>query len=29
MLEILEKFHVLGYVHNDLKPSNIMTKLPS
>lgn len=20
MLEILEKFHVLGYVHNDLKP---------
>ena len=29
MLEILEKFHSLGYVHNDMKPQNIMTKLPS
>ena len=28
MLDILEKFHSLGYVHNDMKPQNMMTKLP-
>jgi serine/threonine protein kinase len=27
MLEILERFHLLGYIHNDLKPQNIMTKI--
>ena len=29
MLEILERFHSLGYIHNDMKPQNIMTKLPN
>lgn len=29
MLENLEKFHSLGYIHNDMKPQNIMTKLPA
>lgn len=29
MLEILERFHLLGYIHNDLKPQNIMTKFNS
>jgi serine/threonine protein kinase len=29
MLEILEKFHSLGYIHNDMKPQNIMTKMPT
>ncbi|CDW82169.1 protein kinase-like protein [Stylonychia lemnae] len=26
MLDLLEKFHSLGFVHNDMKPQNIMTK---
>ncbi len=26
MLDILEKFHSLGYIHNDLKPQNMMIK---
>lgn len=29
MLEILEKFHSMGYIHNDMKPQNIMTRLPT
>lgn len=29
MIDILEKFHSLGYIHNDMKPQNIMTKLPT
>lgn len=29
MLDILEKFHNMGYVHNDMKPQNIMTKMPT
>jgi serine/threonine protein kinase len=29
MIEILEKFHNMGYTHNDMKPQNIMTKMPS
>ena len=26
MLDILEKFHLMGYIHNDMKPQNMMTK---
>ena len=26
ILDLLEKFHSLGYIHNDMKPQNIMTK---
>ena len=29
MLEILERFHQVGFVHNDIKPQNIMTKFYS
>ena len=25
MLDILEKLHMMGYIHNDLKPQNILT----
>jgi len=26
MVDLLEKFHSLGFIHNDMKPQNIMTK---
>ena len=26
MLDVLEKFHKLGFLHRDIKPSNFMVK---